>query len=147
MEALDELDYKLLDLLKKNAKAPTKYLAAEIGLSVTPTFERIRRMERLGIITGYTISLNKRKINKGLRVLCQVSLKAHKEDLITLFEQEVKMLDEVTECMHVAGNFDYLLIVEVKDIQAYEYFLKQKLAKLASISNVQSSFVLGQVIS
>lgn len=147
METLDELDYKLLDLLKKNAKAPTKYLAAEIGLSVTPTFERIRRMERLGIITGYTVTVDKGKIEKGLRVLCQVSLKEHKEELITLFEKEIKALDEVNECMHIAGNFDYLLIVEVKDIQAYEFFLKQKLAKLATISNVQSSFVLGQIVS
>jgi DNA-binding Lrp family transcriptional regulator len=147
METLDDLDYKLLDLLKKNAKAPTKYLASEIGLSVTPTFERIRRMERLGIITGYTVTLDKRKIEKGLRVLCQVSLKEHKEELIALFETEVKALDEVNECMHIAGNFDYLLIVEVKDIQAYEFFLKQKLAKLATISNVQSSFVLGQIVS
>lgn len=147
METLDDLDYKLLELLKKNAKAPTKYLASEIGLSVTPTFERIRRMERLGIITGYTVTLDKRKIEKGLRVLCQVSLKEHKEELIALFETEVKALDEVNECMHIAGNFDYLLIVEVKDIQAYEFFLKQKLAKLATISNVQSSFVLGQIVS
>ncbi len=147
METLDELDYKLLDLLKKNAKAPTKYLAAEIGLSVTPTFERIRRMERLGIITGYTVTLDKSKIEKGLRVLCQVSLKEHKEDVIAMFEQEIQLLDEVNECMHIAGNFDYLLIVEVKDIQSYEFFLKQKLAKLATISNVQSSFVLGQIVS
>jgi DNA-binding Lrp family transcriptional regulator len=92
METLDELDYKLLDLLQKNAKAPTKYLAAEIGLSVTPTFERIKRMERLGIIKGYTISLDKTKIGKGLRVLCQVSLTEHKEELITLFEKEIKLL-------------------------------------------------------
>ena len=147
METLDDLDYKLLDLLKKNAKAPTKYLASEIGLSVTPTFERIRRLERLGIITGYTVIVDKGKIEKGLRVLCQVSLKEHKEELIALFETEIKALDEVNECMHIAGNFDYLLIVEVKDIQAYEFFLKQKLAKLATISNVQSSFVLGQIVS
>lgn len=147
MEALDELDYKLLDLLKKNAKAPTKYLAAEIGLSVTPTFERIRRMERMGVITGYTVAVDKRKIGKGLRVLCQVSLKEHKEDVIAMFEQEIQLLDEVNECMHIAGNFDYLLIVEVKNIQSYEFFLKQKLAKLATISNVQSSFVLGQIVS
>jgi Lrp/AsnC family leucine-responsive transcriptional regulator len=147
METLDDLDYKLLDLLKKNAKAPTKYLASEIGLSVTPTFERIRRMERLGIITGYTVIVDKGKIEKGLRVLCQVSLKEHKEDVIAMFEQEIQLLDEVNECMHIAGNFDYLLIVEVKDIQSYEFFLKQKLAKLATISNVQSSFVLGQIVS
>jgi len=146
METLDGLDYKLLELLSKNAKAPTKYLAAEIGLSVTPTFERIRRMERLGIITGYTTLLDKSKIGKGLRVLCQVTLKAHKEDLISMFEKEVKLLNEVNECMHIAGNFDYLLVVEVKDIQSYEFFLKQKLAKLENISNVQSSFVLGQIV-
>lgn len=147
METLDELDYKLLDLLQKNAKSPTKYLAAEIGLSVTPTFERIKRMERFGIIKGYTISLDKSKIGKGLRVLCQVSLTEHKEELITLFEKEIKLLEEVTECMHIAGNFDYLVIAEVKDIQAYEFFLKQKLAKLVAISNVQSSFVLGTPVS
>jgi hypothetical protein len=79
-------------------------------------------------------------------VLCQVTLKAHKEDLISMFEKEVKLLNEVNECMHIAGNFDYLLVVEVKDIQSYEFFLKQKLAKLENISNVQSSFVLGQIV-
>jgi Lrp/AsnC family leucine-responsive transcriptional regulator len=147
MESIDALDYKLLDLLKINCKYPTKYLAAQIGLSVTPTFERIRRLERLGIIKGYTISLDKTKINRGLRVLCQVSLKEHKKKSINVFEKEITVLKEVSECMHIAGNFDYLLIVEVKDIQAYEFFLKQKLAKLSNISNVQSSFVLGQIVS
>jgi DNA-binding Lrp family transcriptional regulator len=89
--------------------------------------------------------IDKKLVGKGLRVLCQVSLKEHNEKQILLFESEVQSLEEVSECLHIAGNFDYLLSVEVKDMDEYEKFLKQKLAKLSNISQVQSSFVLGSV--
>jgi len=146
MQRIDDIDKAILALLKKNAKLSNKEIAAEIGLSITPVFERIKRMERNGVIKGYSIRVDKSQIERGLRVLCQVSLKEHKDNQIQLFEEEVRHLSEVTECLHLAGNIDYLLSVEVKDIEAYEYFVKQKLAKLSNISNVQSSFVLGTLI-
>lgn len=119
-----------------------KEIAARIGLSVTPTFERIKRMERHGVILGYEAVLNKKAIGKGLKVLCQVSLKAHNLDLLLGFEDEIVHLDEVSACYHIAGDYDYLLSIEVRDMDEYQKFLKEKLATIANIANVQSSFVM-----
>lgn len=140
---IDELDIQIMNKLTENARFTVKEIASKIGLTITPTFERIKRLERLGVIKGYTLVVEKKFLDKGLRVLCQVSLKEHNEKQINLFENEIQALNEVSECLHIAGNFDYLLSVEVKDMEAYEGFLKQKLATLSNISQVQSSFVLG----
>ena len=142
---LDEIDRKIISLLGTNAKMGNKEIANQIGLSVTPTFERIRRLERHGVIKGYIVVLDKEKIGKGLHVLCQVSLKAHNLDLLIGFENEVVHLKEVSACYHIAGNYDYLLSIEVKDMDEYQYFLKQKLAAIANIVNVQSSFVMSSL--
>ena len=139
---LDETDLKILDILHSNSKLGNKEIAAEVGLSITPTFERVKRMERQGVIKGYTAVLDKKKIGKGLLVLCQVSLRAHNADLLVGFEDEVVHLDEVASCYHIAGNYDYLLSIEVRDMDEYQRFLKEKLAAIPNIANVQSSFVM-----
>lgn len=142
---LDEIDRKILTLLSSNAKMGNKEIAAEIGLTVTPTFERIKRLERQGVIKGYSVQLDKKKIGKGLHVICQVSLKAHNLDLLVGFEDEVVHLNEVSACYHIAGNYDYLLSIEVKDMDEYQKFLKEKLASIPNIANVQSSFVMSNL--
>ena len=139
---LDEIDQYILTLLRQNAKMGNKEIAAKIGLSITPTFERIKRMERHGVIEGYTAVLNKKAIGKGLKVLCQVSLKAHNLELLIGFEDEIVHLEEVSACYHIAGNYDYLLVIEVRDMEEYQRFLKEKLASIPNIANVQSSFVM-----
>jgi Lrp/AsnC family leucine-responsive transcriptional regulator len=139
---LDDLDKKIIALLEENAKMGNKEIASEIGLSVTPTFERIKRLERNGVIKGYTAIIDKRKIGKGLKVICQVSLKAHNLDLLLGFEDEIVHLKEVSACYHIAGNYDYLLSIEVRDMDEYQRFLKEKLASIPNIANVQSSFVM-----
>ena len=142
MHKLDDLDHMILTLLKANAKLGTKTIADKIGLSVTPTFERIRRLERLGIITGYHAKLSASKLGFGLKVICQISLKSHNIELIEQFEQAVKTLSEVSSFHHMAGNIDYLLFIEVADMDAYQDFLRTKLASIPNIANVQSSFVM-----
>lgn len=112
-----------------NSIMGNKEIAAEIGLSVTPTFERIKRLEHNSIIKNYMAILDKKKIDKGLNVLCQVSLKTHNLDLLLGFEDEIVDLSEVSSCYHIAGNYDYLLSIEVKDMDKYQDFLKQKLAQ------------------
>ncbi len=139
---LDKIDRRVLDLLKENAKLSNKEIAHEIGLTVTPTFERIKRLERNGVITGYTINVDKKKIGKGLKVICQVSLRAHNLDLLQGFEDQIIHLSEVSACYHIAGDYDYLLSIEVMDMDEYQHFLKEKLASIPNIANVQSSFVL-----
>ena len=139
---LDQIDKKILSILSLNSKLGNKEIASEIGLSITPTFERIKRLERHGVIKNYVAILDKKKIDKGLHVLCQVSLKAHNLDLLLGFEDKIVHLHEVNSCYHIAGNYDYLLSIEVKDMDEYQEFLKQKLASIPNIANVQSSFVM-----
>ena len=144
---LDKIDKKILSIFSSNSKLGNKEIATEIGLSITPTFERIKRLERHGVIKNYVAILDKKKIDKGLHVLCQVSLKAHNLDLLLGFENEIVHLHEVNSCYHIAGNYDYLLSIEVKDMDEYQEFLKQKLASIPNIANVQSSFVMSTLKS
>lgn len=139
---LDNIDIQLLELLQNNAKLNTKELAAKIGLSTTPTFERIKRLERSGIITSYRAVINKKKIGINLQVVCRVSLKSHNLDEISAFEKAVIHLKNVQSCYHIAGDFDYSLFVEIADIETYHHFLKYQLTSIPNIANVQSSFVL-----
>lgn len=141
-EFIDSIDKQILHLLSQNSKLGTKEIASKIGLTVTPTFERIKRLERKGVIIGYTAKIDSKKIGKGLQVYCQTSLKSHNLDLIEQFEHAIVELEEVVSCHHIAGNIDYLLYIEVKDMEEYQDFLRNKLASIPNIANVQTSFVM-----
>jgi DNA-binding Lrp family transcriptional regulator len=142
---LDKLDRLILELLKGNSKLGMKEVANKIGLTVTPTYERIKRLERAGVIQGYTVTLNKKAIGKNLQIFCQVSLKEHNLDLLSGFENEVVTLPQVSACYHIAGDSDYALLIEVANMDAYQEFLRQKLATISSIANVQSAFVMSAI--
>ena len=146
-EKLDEIDFAILELLNEDAKQGNKSIAEQVGLTVTPTYERIKRMERIGVIQGYTVRLDKSKIGKRLQVFCQVSLKEHSLELLEVFEKQVVSLDEVASCYHIAGSYDYTLLIEVLDMEEYEDFLRHKLACIPYIGNVQSSFVMSAIKS
>jgi Lrp/AsnC family transcriptional regulator, leucine-responsive regulatory protein len=139
---LDQIDEQILALLVENAKLGSKEIAAHVGLTVTPTYERIRRLEKRGFIKSYKAVLDKKKLGKNLTVLCNVQLKSHAAELLESFESQVIELQEVTSCYHIAGNFDYLLIIEIEDMDEYAEFLKGKLASIPHIATVQSSFVM-----
>lgn len=142
---LDKIDLQLLELLSKNGKLNNKELAAEVGLSVTPTFERIKRLERLRVITGYHADINPKMVGKNLKVICQVSLRKHQFDGIVEFEDAIRELKEVSSAQHVTGSMDYMLTVEVADMEAYQHFLKNRLARIPHIGQVNSSFVLSEL--
>lgn len=139
---LDKIDGQILLLLRNNGKLGSKEIAASVGLSVTPTYERVRRLEKRGFIKGYAAILDKRKQGKNLTVLCNVQLKSHAAEFLDVFESEVIKLPEVISCYHIAGNFDYLLMIEMRDMDEYAVFLKEKLATIPHITTVQSSFVM-----
>ena len=139
---LDSIDIKIVNLLQDNSKANTKEIAMRVGLTVTPTYERIKRLEKEGIITKYVALVDHLKLGYGMTVYCQVSLQLHSKDLISRFENAIIRLDEVLECHHVAGNYDYLLKVVVPDIHHYQLFLKNKLSVLPSVGNVRSNIVM-----
>jgi DNA-binding Lrp family transcriptional regulator len=144
MYKIDKKDQQILEILQVNAKASTKEIAFKIGLSTTPVFERIKRLENSGIISHYAAILNKEKIGLGLTVFCQVSLQTHTKSLIEKFEIAINNMDEIHDVYHVAGGFDYLLKVVLQDNRQYHDFVIDKLSKLNIISNVQSNFVLNK---
>jgi len=142
MILLDLIDKQIVNLLQQNSKANIKEIALKIGLTQTPTYERIKRLEKSGVIQQYVAVLNKEKIGFNVEVFCQVTLLVHSKELITKFEKAINKIDEVIECFHVAGNYDYLLKIIVKDMKSYQLFLKNKLSVLDSVGNVQSTFVM-----
>ena len=144
---LDETDKRLLTLLQQNAKMTTKQLAHHLNLSTTPVFERIKRLERTGVIEKYVAIINKDKIGKELIAFCNVSLKQHSHEEIREFESEIKKLPEVIECHHIAGMFDYSLKVITQNMDTYHNFIYNKLASVNNVGNVQSFFVMREIKS
>ncbi len=142
---LDATDKKLLMFLQQDAKKTTKELSAKLGLSVTAVYERIRKMEREGIISRYVALIEKDKVGKGFIVFCHLKLVQHTREFLTQFEKEVKSLPEVLECYHVSGDYDYILKIVVQDMAAYREFLVTKLTTLHHIGSTHSTFMIGEV--
>jgi DNA-binding Lrp family transcriptional regulator len=145
MSLLDKTDRQILKLLQNDCMMNTKQIADKVGLTITPVHERIKRMEKVGVIEKYVAILNKAKVGRSLTVFCNVSLQLHSRPQLKKFEQSIVKFDEVMECYHTAGTFDYLLKVITEDMNAYQLFLTNKLAALENISNVQSSFVMTEI--
>ncbi len=142
---LDALDKKILSNLQKDAKITNKELSLKLDLSVTAIYERVKKMERSGVIAQYIALINKDIVGLGFQVFCHVKLEKHAKDAITSFEKEVKALDEVLECFHVSGDYDYLLKVIVEDMDHFRNFMVTKLTTLKYIGSTQSSFTISEV--
>ena len=142
---MDAIDKKLISLLQKNGKLTMKELSAELGLSITPIYERLRRLERDKTITGYHAHVDEKKVGLGLEIFCSVTLESHKSEFLIAFETGIQKFDEVLECYHLAGTFDFLLKVLVRDMNDYADFVNTKLAKLENIGLVQSMMVLKKI--
>jgi DNA-binding Lrp family transcriptional regulator len=142
---LDPIDKKILFLLQQDAKMTMKELAAQLDLTSTPVFERVKRLEREGFIEGYRAILNREKLGKRTTVFCTVSLKEHAREHLLHFETEIAKLDAVVACYHIAGLFDYLMEIAVEDMDAYEHFIRNQLATIPYVGKVQSSFVMTRV--
>ncbi|MBK8705174.1 MAG: Lrp/AsnC family transcriptional regulator [Saprospiraceae bacterium] len=145
MKPLDPTDLRILNLLQEDAHLTNKEIAAQLGLTTTPVFERVKRLEEEGYISKYVALVDRAKLDYALAAFCNVQLKEHARSYLKQFEDEVRSLREVIECYHIAGMFDYLLKVVVKDMNAYQDFIVNKLAALNNIGNVQSSFVMTEV--
>lgn len=144
---MDRIDKKILMLLQRNAKQNTKEIATSIGLSVTPTYERIKKLEKQGIISSYVALVDRMKIGKSVVAYCQVTLTQHQKDLIDRFNDKMLSFPEILECQHVSGNFDFLLKVVANDMNDFHKFLNEKLAVVDGISTIHSSFVMKSIKS
>jgi len=145
MISLDTIDLILVDELQKNSKQSIKELSEKVNLSITPTHERLKKIEASGLIKKYVAIINPEKIGKQLIVHCQITLIKHQDIYIKKFQEYIKSLDEVLEVSFLAGNYDFFLKIIVRDINEYQDFIMQKISKLEYISNVQSSFVIKQI--
>ena len=142
---LDEIDKSLLELLQNDSKQTNKALSYALGLSVTAVYERIRKLEKKGIIRNYVALVDKKKVDKAFVTFCHVKLVQHSQDYVMKFEREVRKLDEVLECYHISGDYDYLLKVLVKDMEAFRDFMVKKLTNINHIGSTHSMFVINEV--
>ncbi|QNK76305.1 MULTISPECIES: Lrp/AsnC family transcriptional regulator [Winogradskyella] len=139
---LDKIDTQLLAILQKNSNRTTKSIAEELGMSTSPIFERIKKLEKEGYIEKYVAVLNNKKIGLKLTVFIGITLQGHTRSYLEKFVKEINNFPEVVECHRVSGNFDYLLKLVVEDIEAYETFIISKLTLLPYLGNVQSLIAL-----
>lgn len=145
MKQLDSIDHRILKILQRDAKSTIKEIAGQLGMTTTPVYERIKRMEEDGYIRHYVALLDRKKLGYNMVAFCNLSLKEHAQPYLQKFEEEVKSLEEVVECYHIAGMYDYLLKVVVRDMEDYQKFIIEKLAALENIGNVQSSFIMQEI--
>lgn len=141
----DSIDKKLLILLQEDSRRTSKELSLKLNLSVTAVYERVKKLEREGIISKYVAVLNRNKINKGFVVFCHLKLIQHTKEYLTRFEKEVTRLDEVLECHHVSGDYDYILKIYVENMEAYREFMVTKLTTLQHIGSTHSTFMISEV--
>ncbi|MDG1715662.1 Lrp/AsnC family transcriptional regulator [Lacinutrix sp.] len=143
--SFDILDTKLIHLLQKDSKQTNKELSNQLNLSVTAVYERIKKLENNGVINKYVALVNKEKINKAFVAFCHIKLEKHTHDYVIKFEKEVAKLPEVLECYHISGDFDYLLKVLVKDMEAFREFMVSKLTSISHIGSTHSTFMINEV--
>lgn len=142
---LDQLDKQLLGYLQEDSKRTNKELAFKLGLSVTAVYERIKKLEKGGVISSYVALLDRDKVNKAFVTFCHVKLVQHTHDFVVEFEKEVKKLPEVLEAYHISGDYDYLLKVVVEDMEAFREFMVNKLTSINHIGSTHSMFVINEV--
>ena len=142
---LDSIDKQLLKLLQEDCKQTTKALSHLLGLSVTAVYERIKKLESRGVIHKYVALLDKKEVAKTFVAFCHVKLVQHSQDYVIKFEREVRKLDEVLDCYHISGDYDYLLKVLVEDMEAFREFMVKKLTRIDHIGSTHSMFMISEV--
>jgi Lrp/AsnC family leucine-responsive transcriptional regulator len=142
MEEPDEIDKQLLKLLGENSNVTIKELAAQVKLSATPVFERVKKLEASGYIKKYIALLDAEKLSYGLIIFCNIKLKQHEKSIGNDFVNDIMGLSEVVECYNISGDYDFLLKVYAKDMKHYQDFVFNKLGSVQSIGSTHSTFVM-----
>jgi Lrp/AsnC family leucine-responsive transcriptional regulator len=143
--SFDDTDKKLLGLLQHDCKQTNKELSNKLNLSVTAVYERIKKLEREHVVNRYVALVNKEHVEKAFVAFCHIKLVQHSQDYVMKFEKDVANLVEVLECYHISGDYDYLLKVLVKDMQAFREFVVNKLTSIDHIGSTHSMFVISEV--
>ena len=148
MASLDKIDRQILALLRENARMSNLELAESVNLSPTPCARRVKQLEDAGIITGYSVTTDPRKLGYQLSVYIAISMDKHTAERFSNFEKKLREFPEVVSCSIVTGRSeDYLIKALVKDMAHYEEFLLHRLNRIEGIAQVHTSFELRQVFS
>lgn len=142
---LDDFDRKILRALQQSADYSMAELGDKVGLSHTPCWRRVKRLEAEGIIRGRVTLLDPQKLDLAVTVHCQITIQKHDEDSLNSFESAVKNVQEIVECYSTSGEKDYMLRVVVDSVERYEKLLKRTLVHLPNVASVNSTFALKQV--
>ncbi|MCM1093679.1 MAG: Lrp/AsnC family transcriptional regulator [Bacteroides sp.] len=146
-QELDNIDLRILEQLQENSNLTNKELASAIHLSSTPTFERVKRLERDGYIKKYAAVLDAEKLNCGFVAFCFLKMKQHTHDNAMRIMNAMQLIPEIGECYNISGDYDFLLKIYAKDMKSYQKFILRILGDLDCIGSLSSSFVLGEVKS
>lgn len=141
---IDRTDRKILSILQVDCTIPVAEVARRVGLSTTPCWRRIQKLEEDGVITGRVALLDPTKVNAPVTAFVSIITNQHSEDWITRFAQVIQEFPEVVEFYRMAGSVDYLLRVVVPDIAAYDAFYKKLISK-AEIADVSTTFAMEQI--
>lgn len=144
---IDDFDKKILEFLQKNAKLTAKEMAFELALSQTPIYERIKKLERLGVIKEYVAILDADLVNKGLVVFMNLIMKEHFRDKRINLAEKLVSFNELSECYQTSGKYDFILKLRFSNLKEYREFLLDKISLLDNISKIDSSIVLEEVKS
>ena len=146
MTSLDKIDRQILALLRENARISNLELAESVNLSPTPCARRVKQLEDSGVITGYSVTTDPRKLGYQLSVYIAISMDKHTAERFSNFEKKLREFSEVVSCSIVTGRSeDYLIKALVKDMAHYEEFLLHRLNRIEGIAQVHTSFELRQV--
>lgn len=141
---LDPTDRAILKILQENSRKTIKEIAEELHLSTTPIFDRMKKLEKAGVIQKYVALVDQKMVGKKLTIFITIALKEHNKTAINDFVETITQFPEVLECHHITGNADFLLKLVLADIEAYNQFILEKLSVIPHIGHVESRFSLSQ---
>jgi Lrp/AsnC family leucine-responsive transcriptional regulator len=140
---LDEVDLQILASLQKDGRITNADLAKAVNLSPPSVLQRVRALEKAGLIRGYHALLDHERLGLRITAMVMITLALHQDMAIERFRRAVMDIPEILECHHVSGDFDFLLKVVVRDMRSYEQFVREKLSKIKGLGQIRTSFVLG----
>jgi Lrp/AsnC family leucine-responsive transcriptional regulator len=143
-EKIDKIDLKILRILQQDGRITNLQLSSYIGLSPAPTLERVKKLEKWGLIKSYHALVDENVLGIGIVAFIQVSLVRQVNNSIEKFKNEISTITEITECYQVTGESDYLIKIMVKDIQAFEKLISDRLSRIEEIGQMKTMMVLSK---
>ena len=144
---IDKTDESILKILQHDSRTTNQQLSEKIGMSASPCWRRVKRLEDEKVIRGYGVLLDRRKLGLGVMVFIRVSIDRHSEAEALKFEEEVMQLDDVVACYSIGGDADFLLQVVSYDLDTYAEFSMSIIRRLPGIKEMQSMFTLKEIKS